>query len=81
LIRALSDKLYGPDDACASHYGWQIITGRAGMSRTYRDPRFDRLGECLACRGTGTGADGRDCDGCAGMGVTTASPEFRPGAR
>ena len=45
LIRAFSDQLFQADDARASQYGWQITTRHAGLTRTYRDPRFDRLPE------------------------------------
>ena len=81
LISAFNDLLFQADDARASQYGWQITTRHAGLTRTYRDPRFDRLRSCPACRGTGTGPDDRACDRCAGSGRITVSHEFGPEAR
>lgn len=81
VIRAFSDQLFQADDVRARQYGWQITTRRAGLTRTYRDPRFDRLQGCPACRGTGTSPDDRACDRCAGTGRITVSAEFRPEAR
>lgn len=81
LIRTFSDQLFQADDARASQCGWQITTRHAGLTRTYRDPRFDRLRSCPACRGTGTGPDDRACAGCAGTGRITVSDEFRPEAK
>ena len=81
LIRAFSNHLFQADDARASQYGWRIATRHAGLTRTYRDPRFDRLQGCPACRGTGAGPDDRACARCAGTGRITVFDEFRREAR
>jgi hypothetical protein len=39
------DQAFRVDDALAAARGWQIAVGRAGLTRTYRDPRFDLLAE------------------------------------
>jgi hypothetical protein len=81
LIRAFSDQLFQADDARASQYGWQITSRHGGLTRTYRDPRFDRLRSCPACGGNGRNPDDRACDRCAGTGRITVSHELRPEAR
>lgn len=35
--------LFRERDSRARAHGWQIQVSRGGLSRTYRDPRFDRL--------------------------------------
>jgi len=80
-IRAFSDRLFQAGDARASEYGWQITPRHGGLTRLYRDPRFDRFRSCPACRGTGTAPDDRACDRCAGTGRITVSHEVRPEAR
>ena len=42
-IRAAADRLFAADDARAERHGWQIGVGPGGLSRSYRDPRFDNL--------------------------------------
>jgi hypothetical protein len=44
-IRAAGDRLFCADDERAREHGWEVRSGRFGLSRNYRDPRFDRLGE------------------------------------
>jgi hypothetical protein len=71
----LSARLFRDQDATARRHGWHIKAGRGGLSRTYRDPRFDRLARCPMCRGSGTDASQEACDGCAATGrVTLARP-------
>jgi hypothetical protein len=44
--QAISDRVHADDDAFARAQGWTVTasTGRFGFgTRTYRDPRFDRL--------------------------------------
>ena len=82
LMRAAGDQLFQAGDARASQHGWQVTTRHAGWARTYRDPRFDRLLSCPACRGTGTdAAEERACGRCAGTGRITVPQECRPEAR
>jgi hypothetical protein len=73
LLRAAGDRLFQAEDERARRYGWQITARRSGLARTYRDPRFDRFGSCLACRGTVTGPAGKPCDRCGGTGRITIS--------
>ena len=42
LLRA-GDVLYAGDDDLARAEGWEITVRCGGLSRTYRDPRFDLL--------------------------------------
>jgi hypothetical protein len=71
LVRAIGDHLFRDDDARARQRGWQVTTGHGGLSRTYRDPRFDHLRACPACLGSGNDQQDRDCDLCAGTGRVT----------
>src|SRR5215472_6106228 len=73
LIRATGNRLFQAEDARARQYGWQITARRGGLARTYRDPRFDRLRSCPACRGTGTGPTEQPCERCSGTGRITIS--------
>jgi DnaJ-class molecular chaperone len=75
LIRAAGDRLFQAHDERAGQYGWQITVRRAGLARTYRDPRFDRFRSCLACRGTGIDPAEKSCDRCGGTGRISASPQ------
>ena len=42
-IALAGDRAFRADDARAVSSGWQVAVGRAGLIRTYRDPRFDLL--------------------------------------
>lgn len=61
LTGALGARLFHEDDARALCRGWQIEIRHAGLTRTYRDPRFDRLLQCPDCRGASTDAFGSPC--------------------
>jgi hypothetical protein len=74
LIRAVGNRLFQAEDVRARQYGWQITSRRGGLARTYRDPRFDRLRSCPACRSTGTGPGEKPCERCGGTGRITVSP-------
>jgi hypothetical protein len=39
--RAIGARLFAANDAEARWRGWQIIERHGGLSRRYRDPRFD----------------------------------------
>lgn len=66
--RALGNWLFFEGDAQALRHGWQIQTRHAGLSRTYRDPRFDQLTQCPDCHGRGSGASGHRCQRCSATG-------------
>ena len=66
-LRALGDRLFFEDDAQALRHGWQIQSRHAGLSRIYRDPRFDQLAECPDCHGRGSRAGFR-CTHCSATG-------------
>jgi hypothetical protein len=70
-VRAGGDRLFREQDANARRYGWDVQVRHGGLSRAYRDPRFDRLQACPACRGAGTGEQDRACDRCGGTGRIT----------
>jgi hypothetical protein len=74
-VRAGGDRLFREQDANARHHGWDVQVRHGGLSRTYRDPRFDRLQACPECRGAGTGEQDRVCDRCGGTGrITVGEP-------
>ena len=71
LFRALSvlgSKIFRTDDHRARERGWEIISRHGGLSRTYRDPRFDRIIPCSACNGRGYNPDRITCPDCCGSG-------------
>jgi hypothetical protein len=41
LLQRPGQLLFRADDEFARRQGWQVETGRFGLSRVYRDPRFD----------------------------------------
>jgi hypothetical protein len=69
-VRSAGDRLFHASDARALARGWQITAGRSGLSRAYRDPRFDLLESCPGCGWSGKNAR-RPCAGCAGSGRIT----------
>ena len=74
LLRRLGLAAFRTDDEFARQHGWQVAAGRLGLSRTYRDPRFDGLARCSDCHGSGRYADAA-CDRCSGTGrVTLGQP-------
>jgi len=70
-VRAGGDRLFREQDESARRHGWDVQLRHGGLSRTYRDPRFDSLRACPACRGVGTGEQDRPCDRCGGTGRIT----------
>jgi DnaJ-class molecular chaperone len=60
-------RIFLVDDALAHAHGWQVTAGRSGLSRSYRDPRFDLLARCPDCSGYGV-TDGKSCHRCAATG-------------
>lgn len=65
---ALCARGFAATDAVARRYGWLVTSMRGGFGRRYRDPRFDMLATCPACRGIGFTALGFPCRNCGGIG-------------
>ena len=42
-LRAITNRLFQGPDERARQYGWTVEVKHGGMSRRYRDPRFDSL--------------------------------------
>jgi hypothetical protein len=62
--------LFARSDARAHASGWDVtVSGRWGTSRTYHDPRYDRLAACPSCGGRGDG-----CGRCSGTGRIVLDP-------
>ncbi len=69
-LEAAGNRLFSADDLTLLGHGWQIIPRRPGLSRRYRDPRFDTLISCPHCDGSGA-TDGWPCPPCWGNGRLT----------
>lgn len=67
-IRLAGDRQFSEDDTWARQHGWLIEARRGGLSRSYRDPRFDNLSRCRECHGSGTDESDRPCRRCSGTG-------------
>jgi hypothetical protein len=81
-VKAAGDSLFRENDALARRHGWHIEAGRTGLSRAYRDPRFDCLASCPQCHGRGSCPTGESCPGCLGTGrieLGTSGTELSPG--
>jgi hypothetical protein len=73
------NRLFAADDATAREHGWQIIPRHLGLSRQYRDPRFDMFTSCHWCHGSG-GDEISPCAVCRGSGrVARPSPSHEQG--
>lgn len=70
VLSAISGKIFQTDDCHARDHGWQVISRHGGLSRTYRDPRFNSLISCSACNGRGRTPDHTACSACQGTGRT-----------
>ena len=60
-ITALDEWIFAADDVSADDHGWQIDRSRR-LTRTYRDPRWDRVDEYRAAHtaaGVSAGSTGR----------------------
>jgi len=71
LLRALGaigSKIFEDDDSRARDRGWQVLPRHNGLSRNYRDPRFDCLAACAACNGRGRKPGDTACSDCDGTG-------------
>lgn len=75
--------LFAKPDAQAIRNGWTVTQRRGGLSRTYRDPRFDLLIRCTSCGGSGfnhTAARGA-CATCGGSGRLVRTTHAEPARR
>jgi len=68
VLNAIGSKIFQTGDCRVRGQGWQVIPRHGGLSRTYRDPRFDYLIPCQACNGRGYTTDGTSCFACDGSG-------------
>lgn len=66
-LRAFGEQWFAEDDQHAREHGWQITQRHGGLSRRYRDPRFDSLSSCPWCEGSGQAGD-QECPACRGTG-------------
>lgn len=73
-LRAIGDKIFQADDCRANEQDWQIIRRHGGLSRGYRDLRFDRLLTCKACNGRGCDLAEVTCPICDGAGRIVLDP-------
>jgi hypothetical protein len=81
-LSAIGGKIFLADDRLARDQGWESTSGHGGLSRNYRDRRFNYLAACQACRGHGHDSYGVSCAGCGGTGrvlldTTEASQPWR----
>jgi hypothetical protein len=81
LVQGIASRLFRDSDAHARRYGWQVKIGHGGLSRTYRDPRFDLLQTCLTCLGTGAIRQEQECGRCSGTGRITSAGKLNSEAR
>ncbi|MGH3980751.1 MAG: hypothetical protein ACRDRZ_17420 [Pseudonocardiaceae bacterium] len=68
LINRLEDRLFAAEDARGRRRGWQVTHGPRGFGRHYRDPRWDLITTCEACRGRDADESG-PCEVCQGRGT------------
>lgn len=80
FIEAVGDRLFREEDARVGRHGWHVQVGHGGLSRTYRDPRFDSLRGCPACHGTGIGEQDHACGRCSGTGRIRLGDPLSPDA-
>jgi len=73
-LSAVGSRIFEADDRLARDRGWQITPRRGGLSRNYRDPRFDSLVACTACSGRGRNSRDATCPDCAGTGRIVLNP-------
>jgi hypothetical protein len=67
FLETVGARLFRADDRTAVEHGWQITASRGGLSRLYRDPRFDTIRACPKCSGDGV-TDSEPCVPCDGTG-------------
>ena len=76
VIEAVGDRLFRSDDQRAIERNWQITKRHGGLSRSYRDPRFDTLYACLQCGSSGR-TSREPCAECHGTGRVTWADCYR----
>jgi hypothetical protein len=72
---AIGRRIFWSSDRQAHQHGWQVIPRYGGLSRTYRDPRFDYLATCMTCNGRGRNPRGSTCSDCQGTGRVSSAPD------
>jgi hypothetical protein len=77
VTNRLGAVLFARSDARGRACGWEVSRSRSGLSRSYRDPRFDRLQRCPRCAGSGTNPTGGECARCSGTGRLVHDPRRR----
>ena len=70
FLRRRADRWFARNDIEAYWWRWQITKALGGLSRRYRDTRFDTLTACARCAGAGVWA-GAPCGPCLGTGRIT----------
>jgi hypothetical protein len=80
-LETICSKIFRAGDRRARDRGWQIIPRHGGLSRRYRDPRFDYLTACTVCNGRDCRPSGDTCSACRGAGriVLDAANVSQPG--
>jgi DnaJ-class molecular chaperone len=73
-LSTIGRRIFREDDYRARHHGWQITLRHGGLSRSYRDPRFDYLTVCATCNGHGFNSHGVTCSDCHGTGRIVLTP-------
>jgi hypothetical protein len=76
VTSAIGRKIFRSSDCQAHQNGWQMIPRHGGLSRTYRDPRFDYLAACTTCNGRGRNPHGATCPDCQGIGRISFAPDI-----
>jgi hypothetical protein len=68
-------KIFRSSDYQARQHGWQVTPRHGGLSRTYRDPRFDYLAAYTTCNGRGHNPRSITCPDCQGTGRVSIAPD------
>jgi hypothetical protein len=78
FLETVGARLFAADDLAAIEHGWQVTASRGGLSRLYRDPRFDTARACPKCSGYG-GTGSEPCVPCDGTGRVIRVASCRQG--
>ena len=76
--RSVGERLFREGDERARRHGWQVHVRHGGLSRVYRDPRFDSLRACPDCHGAGAVEQDHACDRCSGTGRIRLGDRLSP---
>lgn len=74
VLSAIGNMIFRADDHRARERSWQVLPRHGGLSRAYRDPRFDYLIRCAACSSRGRDLTGLTCPTCDGAGRISLNP-------